>query len=110
MDNFIKDGNFTQPFLVGLGNPKNPEEYFVYLDHSAVPAGTDATMAFDLLYKSFDVFNVDYPMYQFYTFFSTVVYGATKEISPQVRSFNIMLNQNQNQDEQLSWIQELWIP
>ena len=102
MDSFTKDDNFTQPFLVGLGTPKKPEEYFLCLDHYAVPAGTSVVTAFDLLFKCFYVFNVDYPIHlrAFYTFFATVVYGASKEITPQVRAFNIMLNQKQDQVEQ----------
>ncbi|XP_072035518.1 uncharacterized protein [Amphiura filiformis] len=84
-----KDVIYAQPFILALGDENgNPTEYFIIVDNTSIPGGTNAVEAFDRLYKVHYVFNVHFakPVLTFFNFFDGLVYGVSKNIRPLVRS------------------------
>nr|XP_054766423.1 uncharacterized protein LOC129273421 [Lytechinus pictus] len=94
-----KPAELTQPFLLCLGPRTAPEEYYLILDNMAIPAGNSILTAFARLFKSFYVFKApfDSRVLIFFGFFASVVYKVSKNISPQVRAFYLLLCNQGNQ-------------
>ena len=75
---------YTQPFLLVLMHGDDAKEHFLIVDSTSIPVGSDSLDAFDKLFKSFYIFNVDFPacyLESFYNFFDGIIY----EISTQVK-------------------------
>ena len=71
-----KDPEFRQPFLLALGEPRKPHQYFLVLDKTAVDAGTNTVVAFDRLFKSHYLFGIDFSpvLKNFWEFIASVIY------------------------------------
>ncbi|XP_033115230.1 uncharacterized protein LOC117115494 [Anneissia japonica] len=85
-----KDDKYAEPFLLCLGTPINPTDYYVICDNTSVPAGTTALAAFDLLFKIHYIFSVEFSgcVHTFYNFFDAFFYGInTYTASSLLRSF-----------------------
>ena len=52
---------YTQPFLLVLMHGDDAKEHFLIVDSTSIPVGSDSLDAFDKLFKSFYIFNVDFP-------------------------------------------------
>ncbi|XP_072035312.1 uncharacterized protein [Amphiura filiformis] len=97
-----KDVIYAQPFILALGDENgNPTEYFIIVDNTSIPGGTNAVEAFDRLYKVHYVFNVHFakPVLTFFNFFDGLVYGVSKHIRPTVRELYSQMMQEPQQKE-----------
>ena len=74
-----KEGGFL-PQLLATGSKEQPFQYFLLLDHSAIPLGSDSAIAFKNLFASYFVFNCNYPipLAPIYTFFEESVFRLKK--------------------------------
>ncbi len=84
-----KDKRFKQPFLLGFGRFTDPKQFFIVLDKTAIVAGNTIVQAFDMLFKCFYVFNLEYPpsLIGFWEFIDSVIYKIMNPASakPRVR-------------------------
>lgn len=86
IDFLVKKNEPIQPFILGIGTPKNFTvfKYYVYLDAQLLECN-DIYRAFDLCFKTFHIFDVEYPVAcnNFWTFaekflFEINLTGSTK--------------------------------
>lgn len=76
-----KKGESVPPFILGLGEPKtlNVTEFYVYLDGKLLQFN-EFSPAFDICFKSFHVFNNEYPIASvtFWTFIEKFLYDVSR--------------------------------
>lgn len=72
-----KEELFVYPKLLGCGEVRDEQlQYFLILDKEYIDVGKCFLKAFDILYKSYYVFNVEYPktLDIFYNFMDHIIY------------------------------------
>lgn len=81
IDFLVEKGEPIQPFILGLGDPKTlrVEKFFVYLD-SVMIEFNEFCRALDICFKSFHIFNVEYPLASsnFWCFIEHYLYNIEK--------------------------------
>ena len=82
-----KECVYSQPFILALGDIRNPTEFFIVVDNLTIPGGSSALEAFDRLFKVHYVFAVHFakPLQSFFNFFEGIVYKLDVAIKPSVR-------------------------
>lgn len=88
-----KPKKFKQPFLLILGEPDLPQQFYVVLDDFAVECGDDFLNAFHVLFSSFYVFNLKYPksLCFFFEFFAKAVF-CIEPLTPTVSTLLSLLD------------------
>ncbi|KAJ8666992.1 hypothetical protein QAD02_008654 [Eretmocerus hayati] len=90
-----EDGSSVQPYLLGLG-PATNRFYFVVADNAIFSHKdtTDIVSAFDLLFKVFQVFNLDYPpqILYFYHFIESFIYKCRLYSEDCITSLHVALH------------------
>ena len=83
-----KSAFYSQPFLLAITDGAVVREHFLIVDNTSIPVGSDSIESFDTLFKSFYVFEVEFPvpLDSFYNFFAGVVFECTHNIKPSVRA------------------------
>ena len=83
-DNLINNKDSGSPHLVTAGDKNSPDcAWYLVIDGSAIPVGNNFLKAFDLLFKSFFVFNLHYPpdLTPTFSFFESLVYKMSTATS-----------------------------
>lgn len=83
-----EDNDVPMPHLVILG-----DTYYLKIDDTKVETGTESLKAFDILFKSFFVFDLKYDKHlsKFFNFFEVFVYKTTKVAKSNVEAFYVSL-------------------
>lgn len=78
--------NVTQPYLCLSGSIEEGGTYFLVLDQKAILVGEHITIAFETLFKTFYVFNLEYDksLIKFYNFFECIYTIDSKLKIPKV--------------------------
>lgn len=81
INSLVAKGDPVQPFLLGLGDIKTFKitQFFIYLDGKLI-IFDNFQRAFDICFKSFHLFNVEYPLASnpFWTFVEQYLYNISK--------------------------------
>ncbi|XP_045029979.1 uncharacterized protein LOC116933442 [Daphnia magna] len=72
-----------QPFLIVSGTLEHPLSFFLVIEKTAIPVGSNCAHAFHVLFASFFIFRLEYPQYldKFFLFFEQFVFQIGKNIS-----------------------------
>lgn len=82
--------HLKQPLILAVGDTMDEDvDYYVVINNVTIHCGRDFVYCFKVLYASYYVFDLNYPLplLNFFKFFDEVIFGVNNGVSPSVGSF-----------------------